>query len=196
VVHLVVQKEARRPVSGGCTTTRCAVMRARRRGPVVQPVVFDRIRAHLRHVLDRDGQGADLFEHHTGAPAFSAYSASKAAVHNLARTWAEDPEGSGIPVNVRRPDRLRPTGQDGPPQAGGRLFLRHGRHHPAMSRRPRPSTRPLADHLCEFKVNHMVHCQAASTPRSPRSPMSPDAACWSSSADRTHRSPTSPNGSA
>ena len=32
----------------------------------------------------------------TGAPAFSAYSASKAAVRNLARTWAEDLKGTGI----------------------------------------------------------------------------------------------------
>ncbi|MDI5929729.1 SDR family oxidoreductase [Rhizobium leguminosarum] len=34
----------------------------------------------------------------TGAPAFTAYSASKAAVRNLARTWAEDLKGTGIRV--------------------------------------------------------------------------------------------------
>jgi NAD(P)-dependent dehydrogenase (short-subunit alcohol dehydrogenase family) len=39
----------------------------------------------------------------TGAPAFSAYSASKAAVRNLARTWAEDLKGTGIRVNVLSP---------------------------------------------------------------------------------------------
>jgi NAD(P)-dependent dehydrogenase (short-subunit alcohol dehydrogenase family) len=39
----------------------------------------------------------------TGAPAMSAYSASKAAVRNLARTWAEDLKGSGIRVNVLSP---------------------------------------------------------------------------------------------
>jgi NAD(P)-dependent dehydrogenase (short-subunit alcohol dehydrogenase family) len=39
----------------------------------------------------------------TGAPAFSAYSASKAAVRNLARSWAEDLKGSGIRVNVLSP---------------------------------------------------------------------------------------------
>src|SRR6201995_1263815 len=39
----------------------------------------------------------------TGAPAFTAYSASKAAVRNLARTWAEDLKGSGIRVNVLSP---------------------------------------------------------------------------------------------
>jgi NAD(P)-dependent dehydrogenase (short-subunit alcohol dehydrogenase family) len=33
----------------------------------------------------------------TGAPAMSIYSASKAAVRNLARTWAEDPEGHPHP---------------------------------------------------------------------------------------------------
>lgn len=39
----------------------------------------------------------------TGAPAFGAYSASKAAVRNLARTWAEDLKGTGIRVNVLSP---------------------------------------------------------------------------------------------
>jgi NAD(P)-dependent dehydrogenase (short-subunit alcohol dehydrogenase family) len=45
----------------------------------------------------------------TGAPAFSAYSASKAAVRNLARSWAEDLQGSGIRVNVLSPG---PTATD------------------------------------------------------------------------------------
>ncbi|MGH9486688.1 MAG: SDR family NAD(P)-dependent oxidoreductase [Terriglobales bacterium] len=39
----------------------------------------------------------------TGAPRFSAYSASKAAVRNLARTWAQDLKGTGIRVNVLSP---------------------------------------------------------------------------------------------
>lgn len=39
----------------------------------------------------------------TGAPGFSAYSASKAAVRNLARTWAQDLKGTGIRVNVLSP---------------------------------------------------------------------------------------------
>jgi len=39
----------------------------------------------------------------TGAPSFTAYSASKAAVRNLARTWAEDLNGTGIRVNVLSP---------------------------------------------------------------------------------------------
>jgi len=39
----------------------------------------------------------------TGAPAFTAYAASKAAVRNLARTWAEDLKGTGIRVNVLSP---------------------------------------------------------------------------------------------
>jgi NAD(P)-dependent dehydrogenase (short-subunit alcohol dehydrogenase family) len=39
----------------------------------------------------------------TGAPAMSAYSASKAAVRNLARTWAEELKGTGIRVNVLSP---------------------------------------------------------------------------------------------
>jgi len=45
----------------------------------------------------------------TGAPGFSAYSASKAAVRNLARTWAEDLKGTGIRVNVLSPG---PTATD------------------------------------------------------------------------------------
>jgi NAD(P)-dependent dehydrogenase (short-subunit alcohol dehydrogenase family) len=39
----------------------------------------------------------------TGAPGMSAYGASKAAVRNLARTWAEDLKGTGIRVNVLSP---------------------------------------------------------------------------------------------
>jgi NAD(P)-dependent dehydrogenase (short-subunit alcohol dehydrogenase family) len=39
----------------------------------------------------------------TGAPAFTAYSASKAAVRNLARTWAEELKGTRIRVNVLSP---------------------------------------------------------------------------------------------
>lgn len=39
----------------------------------------------------------------TGAPGMSAYSASKAAVRNLARTWAEDLKGTSIRVNVLSP---------------------------------------------------------------------------------------------
>ncbi|MFC4276692.1 SDR family NAD(P)-dependent oxidoreductase [Achromobacter aloeverae] len=39
----------------------------------------------------------------TGASGFSAYSASKAAVRNLARTWAEELKGTGIRVNVLSP---------------------------------------------------------------------------------------------
>lgn len=39
----------------------------------------------------------------TGAPAFSLYAASKAAVRNFARTWAEDLKGTGIRVNVLSP---------------------------------------------------------------------------------------------
>src|ERR1700712_95030 len=39
----------------------------------------------------------------TGAPGFTAYSASKAAVRNLARTWAEDLKGTRIRVNVLSP---------------------------------------------------------------------------------------------
>lgn len=39
----------------------------------------------------------------TGSPGMSAYSASKAGVRNLAKTWAEDLKGTGIRVNVLSP---------------------------------------------------------------------------------------------
>jgi len=39
----------------------------------------------------------------TGSPAFTLYSATKAAVRNLAKTWAEDLKGTGIRVNVLSP---------------------------------------------------------------------------------------------
>lgn len=38
-----------------------------------------------------------------GTPAFSVYSASKAAIRNLARSWAIDLKGTGIRVNVLSP---------------------------------------------------------------------------------------------
>ena len=43
----------------------------------------------------------------TGTPAFTAYSASKAAVRNLARTWAEDLKGIEVSVaTTRDPERF------------------------------------------------------------------------------------------
>src|SRR6202048_1725486 len=71
----------------------------------------------------------------TGAPAFTAYSASKAAGRNLARTGAEDLKGAGIRVNVLSPgatatelakEALGEEGQKAygsmtaPPRMGGR----------------------------------------------------------------------------
>jgi NAD(P)-dependent dehydrogenase (short-subunit alcohol dehydrogenase family) len=38
-----------------------------------------------------------------GTPQFSVYSASKAAVRNLARSWAQDLRGTGVRVNVLSP---------------------------------------------------------------------------------------------
>lgn len=42
-----------------------------------------------------------------GTPGFSMYSASKAAVRNLARSWALDLSGTGIRVNVLSPGPIR-----------------------------------------------------------------------------------------
>ena len=38
-----------------------------------------------------------------GTPAFSVYSATKAAIRNFARSWALDLKGTGMPVNVLSP---------------------------------------------------------------------------------------------
>lgn len=45
-----------------------------------------------------------------GTPAFSIYSASKAAVRNLARSWALDLKGTGIRVNVLSPGPVHTPG--------------------------------------------------------------------------------------
>jgi len=42
-----------------------------------------------------------------GTPAFSIYSATKAAVRNLARSWALDLKGTGIRVNVLSPGPIK-----------------------------------------------------------------------------------------
>jgi NAD(P)-dependent dehydrogenase (short-subunit alcohol dehydrogenase family) len=56
--------------------------------------------------LMRDGGSIILTGSTTGSvgtPAFSVYSASKAAIRNLARSWALDLQGTGIRVNVLSP---------------------------------------------------------------------------------------------
>lgn len=52
-----------------------------------------------------------------GTPAFSVYSATKAAVRNFARSWAQDLRGTGIRVNVLSPG---PTLTDLAEEAVGR----------------------------------------------------------------------------
>ena len=42
-----------------------------------------------------------------GTPSFSVYSASKAAVRNFARSWAQDLRGTGIRINVLSPGPTR-----------------------------------------------------------------------------------------
>ncbi len=48
-----------------------------------------------------------------GTPAFSLYSATKAAVRNLARSWALDLRGTGIRVNVISPGPILTPGLRG-----------------------------------------------------------------------------------
>lgn len=47
-----------------------------------------------------------------GTPAFSVYSASKAALRNFARSWALDLKGTGIRVNVISPGPISTPGLD------------------------------------------------------------------------------------
>ena len=67
----------------------------------------------------------------TGAPGFTAYAASKAAVRNLARTWAEDLKGAGIRVNVLSPGAVATElakaalGEEGLKAYGAMTALQH-----------------------------------------------------------------------
>ncbi|MBJ3775661.1 SDR family NAD(P)-dependent oxidoreductase [Acuticoccus mangrovi] len=54
-----------------------------------------------------------------GTPAFSIYSATKAAVRNLARSWALDLKGTGIRVNVLSPGATATPGLHGVAEVGG-----------------------------------------------------------------------------
>ena len=64
-----------------------------------------------------------------GTPAFSIYSATKAAVRNLARTWALDLRGTGVRVNVLSPGptttelALEVLGEDGIAAMGASTVL-------------------------------------------------------------------------
>ena len=66
--------------------------------------------------VDHPHQLDDGFD---GDPAFSVYSATKAAVRNLARRWALDLKGTGIRVNVLSPGATATPGLlDGLARAG------------------------------------------------------------------------------
>lgn len=54
-----------------------------------------------------------------GTPAFSIYSASKAAIRNLARSWALDLKGTGIRVNVLSPGATHTPGLAGVAEVAG-----------------------------------------------------------------------------
>jgi len=54
-----------------------------------------------------------------GTPAFSVYSATKAAIRNLARSWVLDLKGTGIRVNVLSPGATDTPGLHGVAEAGG-----------------------------------------------------------------------------
>lgn len=47
-----------------------------------------------------------------GTPAFSVYSATKAALRNFARSWALDLKGTGIRINVLSPGPIATPGLD------------------------------------------------------------------------------------
>jgi NAD(P)-dependent dehydrogenase (short-subunit alcohol dehydrogenase family) len=59
-----------------------------------------------------------------GAPGFSVYSATKAAIRNLARSWAMDLKGTGIRVNVLSPGAVATPGLEAIAEAvGGNNYL-------------------------------------------------------------------------
>ena len=61
-----------------------------------------------------------------GTPAFSIYSATKAAVRNLARSWALDLKGTGIRVNVLSPGATATPGLHSVAEIGGGDALYEG----------------------------------------------------------------------
>ncbi|MBB4120898.1 SDR family NAD(P)-dependent oxidoreductase [Martelella radicis] len=54
-----------------------------------------------------------------GTPAFSVYSATKAAIRNFARSWALDLKGTGIRVNVLSPGSTQTPGLEGVASSAG-----------------------------------------------------------------------------
>lgn len=79
----------------------------------VKGVVFT-----VQKALPLLGEGASIILNAStaaikGTPAFSIYSASKAAVRNLARSWILDLKGRNIRVNVISPGVVRTPGYDG-----------------------------------------------------------------------------------
>ncbi|WP_246053890.1 SDR family NAD(P)-dependent oxidoreductase [Halomonas halmophila] len=62
----------------------------------------------------------------TGTPAFSIYSATKAAIRNFARSWALDLRGTGIRVNVLSPGATETPGLKGLASAGEEDALLEG----------------------------------------------------------------------
>ena len=77
----------------------------------IEPVFDTNVKATIftvQKALPRMGEGGSIIltgssAGTTGAPAFTAYAASKAAGANLSKTWTEDLKGTGIRVNVLSP---------------------------------------------------------------------------------------------
>ena len=81
-------------------------------GTNVKGVVFT-----VQKALPLMGEGGTIILNasttsHKGTPAFSIYSSTKAAVRNLARSWALDLKGRGIRVNVISPGLVPTPGYD------------------------------------------------------------------------------------
>lgn len=62
----------------------------------------------------------------TGTPAFSVYSATKAAIRNFSRSWALDLKGTGIRVNVLSPGATETPGLKGLANVGEEDALLEG----------------------------------------------------------------------
>jgi len=91
-------------------------------GQITEEQVDDTLDSNVKGVIFTVQKALPLMDHggsiiltgstagSRGTPAFSVYSASKAALRNLARSWALDLKGTGIRINVVSPGPIHTPG--------------------------------------------------------------------------------------